>query len=153
MTGEVRARLAEAGFRVPASSPPLAAYQPAIGHGDLILTSGQLPMRDGQLPVTGRLGADVTVEQAQDAARQATLNALAAVDDVTDLDQIRHVVRLVGYVSATETFVEHPRVLNAASELLIAAFGDAGRHVLSAVGVSSLPLGSPVEIELTVSLA
>ena len=148
----VEDRLAASGLSIPASSPPLASYQPAIRVGSLVMTAGQLPQLDGTLIATGLVGRDVDIDTARSCARQATLNALSAVRSIVDLSEVTGAVRLVGYVACVPDFTEQPQILNAASDLLTTAFGEEGRHVRSAVGVASLPFGSPVEIELVVSL-
>ena len=150
----VEARLAELGLTLPAVVPPLAAYQPAVRSGRYVYTSGQLPMVDGKLPVTGKVGAEVTPDEAKDLARTCALNALAAVKSVAgDLDRVARVVKVVGFVASASDFTGQPAVLNGASELLGHAFGDAGVHARSAVGVAALPLDSPVEVEIIVALA
>lgn len=149
----VAGRLAELGIELPPVAAPVASYVPAVVTGDLVFTSGQLPFVDGRLAVTGRVGAEVTPEEAVAAARTATLNALAAVASVTGgLDAVARVVKVVVYVASAADFHGQPTVANGASHLLGAVFGDAGAHARSAVGVAVLPLGAPVEVELTVSL-
>lgn len=144
-------RLAELGLTLPPVAAPLAAYIPAIASAGQVLTSGQLPTVQGALVATGKVGADVTVEQATEAARVAVLNALAAAaSEVGGIDHIRRVVRMVVYVAGTPEFTAQPQVANGASELLGEIFGPLGRHVRSAVGVASLPLDAPVELELVV---
>jgi len=145
------ARLAELGLALPDVVPPLAAYVPAVRTGDLVFTAGQIPMRDGALLATGKVGAEVTPEDARACAEQCALNALAAVVSVAgDLAAIQQVVKVVVYVASAPDFTGHPAVANGASELLGAVFGDAGVHARSAVGASSLPLDAPVEVELVV---
>jgi len=146
-------RLAELGLQLPPVVAPLAAYVPARRSGSLVFTAGQLPMVDGALPRTGRVGAEVEPEGAKDLARQAALNGLAAIDALVGLDAVAGVVKVVGFVASVPEFTGHPTVVNGASELLGAVFGDAGAHARSAVGVASLPLDAPVEIELVVELA
>ena len=148
----MRARLAELGLELPTVVPPVAAYVPAVRSGDLVFTSGQLPMVEGALPAVGKVGALVTPEQAKELARTCALNALAAIDELVGLDSIARIVRVVGYVASAEGFNGQPRVVNGASELLGRVFGDAGVHARSAIGVAELPLGAPVEVELTVEL-
>jgi len=149
----VAARLTELGIELPPVAAPVAAYVPALRVGDLVHTSGQLPFAGGRLVASGRVGAEVTEEEAGAAARTATLNALAAVAAVAGgLDAVARVVRVVVYVASTPEFHGQPAVANGASHLLGEVFGDAGAHVRSAVGVASLPLGAPVEVELVVSL-
>jgi enamine deaminase RidA (YjgF/YER057c/UK114 family) len=146
------ARLAELGVRLPPVAAPVAAYVPAIRSGQLVFTSGQLPFVDGGLRRTGKVGGTVDIEDAAADAKVCALNALAAVDDLVGLDAIARVIRVVGYVASAEGFTGQPRVVNGASELLGKIFGDAGTHARSAVGVAELPLGAPVEVELTVEL-
>ena len=146
------ARLAELGIRLPPVAAPVASYVPAVRSGQLVFTSGQLPFVDGGLRRTGKVGGSVDPEDAAADAKLCALNALAAVDELVGLDQVARVVRVVGYVASAEGFSGQPRVVNGASELLGKVFGDAGRHARSAVGVAELPLGAPVEVELTVEL-
>ena len=141
------AKLAELGIAVPDVVPPLAAYVPALRHGDLVFTSGQLPMVDGALPRTGKVGAEVSADEATADARQCALNALAAIDaEIGSLDRITRIVKVVGFVSSDPSFTGQPGVINGASELLGRVLGDAGRHARSAVGVSVLPLDSPLSV-------
>ena len=149
-TSSWHARLAELGIRLPAVAAPVAAYVPAVRSGQLVFTSGQLPFVDGGLRRTGKVGGSVDAEDAALDAKLCALNALAAVDDLVGLDEVARVVRVVGYVASAEGFTGQPRVVNGASELLGRIFGDAGRHARSAIGVAELPLGAPVEVELTV---
>lgn len=154
MSGTVEARLAELGLTLPEVVPPLAAYQPAVLSGTYVYTSGQLPMVDGVLPLTGKVGVEVTPSQAADLARVCALNALAAVKSVAgDLDRIARVVKVVGFVASAPSFTGQPAVVNGASELLGEVLGDKGVHARSAVGVAVLPLDAPVEVELQVELA
>jgi enamine deaminase RidA (YjgF/YER057c/UK114 family) len=149
----VEDRLAELGLTVPDVVPPVAAYVPAVRSGDLVFTSGQLPMRDGSLMATGKVGGGVTPEDATACAQQCALNAIAAVKAlVGDLDQVKRVVKVVAFVSSVPEFTGQPGVANGASELLGKAFGDAGVHARSAVGVPALPLDAPVEVEIVVEL-
>jgi enamine deaminase RidA (YjgF/YER057c/UK114 family) len=149
-------RLAELGLTLPPVATPVAAYVPAVRHGDLVHTSGQLPMVDGALALTGKVGesaGSVTPEQAKDAARTCALNALAAVAaEVGGLDQVVRVVKVTGFVASEPSFTGQPGVVNGASELLGEIFGDAGRHARSAVGVAALPLDAPVEVEIVVAV-
>ncbi|MFD8147754.1 RidA family protein [Streptomyces sp. NPDC059708] len=146
-------RLAAAGLKLPPVAPPVAVYVPAVVSGHYVYTSGQLPMVDGALPRTGKVGGEVTPEQGAELARQCALNALAAVASVAgDLSAVKRVVKVVGFVASTADFTGQPGVVNGASELLGTAFGDAGIHARSAVGVAALPLDAPVEVELTVEL-
>jgi enamine deaminase RidA (YjgF/YER057c/UK114 family) len=148
-----RARLDELGLTLPAVVPPVAAYVPAVRTGDLVFTSGQLPMVEGQLPAVGKVGAQVTPEQAKELARVCALNALAAIDALVGLDSVRRVVKVVGFVASTPDFTGQPGVVNGASELLGQVFGDSGQHARSAVGVVALPLDAPVEVEVIVEVA
>ncbi|WP_326698280.1 RidA family protein [Streptomyces sp. NBC_01754] len=153
MAGVVEGQLAELGLTLPGVVPPLAAYQPAVRSGVYVYTSGQLPMVDGQLAVTGKVGAEVTPDEARELARTCALNALAAVKSVVgDLDRIARVVKLTGFVASATDFTGQPAVVNGASELLGTVLGDKGVHARSAVGVAVLPLDAPVEIELQVEV-
>jgi len=146
-------KLAELGLSVPAVAAPVAAYIPAVRTGSLVLTSGQLPMRDGQLLHVGKVGGEVSEEEAVECARQCALNALAAIKaEIGDLDAIKRIVKVVAFVSSTPDFTGQPLIANGASELLGEVFGDAGRHARSAVGVPVLPLDAPVEVELMVEV-
>ena len=152
----VEDRLAELGLRVPAVAKPVAAYVPAVQEGDLVFTSGQLPMVDGSLALTGKVGDGdglVTPDEATGLAQVCALNAIAAVKEVVgDLDRVSRVVKVVGFVASHPDFTGQPGVVNGASELLGAAFGAAGVHARSAVGVAALPLDAPVEVEIVVSV-
>jgi len=146
-------RLAELGLTVPEVVPPVASYLPAVRTGNLVYTSGQLPMRDGALMATGKVGGEVTAEEAYEYARQCALNAIAAVKaEIGDLSKVRRVVKVVAFISSTPDFTGQPGVANGASELFAAAFGDAGRHARSAVAAPVLPLDSPVEVEIVVEV-
>ncbi|HVM27327.1 MAG TPA: RidA family protein [Mycobacteriales bacterium] len=147
-----RRRLAELGLELPPVVPPVAAYVPAVRSGDLVFTSGQLPVVEGRMDVTGKVGALVTPEQAKALARTCALNGLAAVDALVGLDAVVRVVKVVGFVASTPDFTGQPAVVNGASELLGEVFGEAGQHARSAVGVASLPLDAPVEVELVVEV-
>lgn len=141
-------RIAELGYTVPEVSPPLAAYVPAMRVGNHVFTSGQLPMVDGALELTGKVGAEVTAEQAQELAVQCVLNALSATRGVLgSLDKITRVLKVTGFVASDPSFTGQPQVINGASLFLGKVFGDSGLHVRSAVGVAVLPLDAPVEIE------
>lgn len=146
-------RLAELGMQLPPVVPPVADYVPAVRAGDLVFTSGQLPMVSGELGAVGKVGALVTPEQARDLARTCALNALAAIDALVGLDAVVQVVKVVGFVASTPEFTGQPGVVNGASELFGEVFGDVGRHARSAVGVTSLPLDAPVEVEVVVRVA
>jgi enamine deaminase RidA (YjgF/YER057c/UK114 family) len=141
------------GLKLPDVPKPVAAYIPAKQSGNLVFTAGQLPMVNGELISKGLLGQDVEIDEANKAARICTLNALAAIKGVIgDLDRIKHVVRVVGYVASVPTFTQQPAVVNGASELLLEIFGENGKHARSAVGMAVLPLNASVEIELTVEV-
>lgn len=145
--------LAELGLSVPQVVPPVASYVPAVRTGNYVYTSGQLPMRDGALMATGKVGAEVTPEEAAQCAQQCALNAIAAVKaEIGDLALIKRVVKVVAFVASTADFTGQPGVANGASELLGKVFGEAGRHARSAVGVPVLPLDAPVEVEILVEL-
>ncbi|MFD1151314.1 RidA family protein [Saccharothrix hoggarensis] len=146
------ARLAELGVELPPVAAPVAAYVPAVRSGQLVFTSGQLPFVGGALAATGKVGGDVSPEEAKDHARTCALNALAAVDALVGLDSVVRVVKLTGFVASAEGFTGQPVVINGASELLGEVFGDAGRHARAAVGVAELPLGAPVEVDLIVEI-
>ncbi|MEO6999607.1 MAG: RidA family protein [Terracoccus sp.] len=150
----VEDRLAELGLTVPAVVPPVAAYVPAVRDGNLVFTSGQLPMVDGAMAATGKVGGAVTPETAKEMAQACALNAIAATKAlIGDLDQVTRVVKVVGFVASDPSFTGQPVVVNGASELLAKAFGDKGVHARSAVGVVALPLDAPVEVEVIVSVA
>lgn len=149
----VEDRLAELGLQVPDVAAPVAAYVPVVKDGCLVFTSGQLPMVDGKLQATGKVGAEVSQEDAAKLAEICALNAIAAVkSEIGDLDQVTRVVKVVGFVASDPTFTGQPAVINGASELLGKAFGERGAHARSAVGVASLPMDAPVEVEITVSV-
>ncbi|MCA6092227.1 RidA family protein [Streptomyces sp. SCA3-4] len=149
----VEAKLAELGLTLPEVVPPLAAYQPAVRTGAYVYTAGQLPMVKGAVPATGKVGAEVSPEQAKELAAVCALNALAAVKSVIgDLDKIVRVVKVVGFVASAPDFTGHPGVLNGASELLGEVLGEKGVHARSAVGVAVLPLDAPVEVEVLVEV-
>jgi enamine deaminase RidA (YjgF/YER057c/UK114 family) len=146
-------RLRELGLTLPTVAAPAGAYIPARRAGPLVFTAGQLPFVDGVLAATGKVGTEVTPEQGYDLARTCALNALAAVDGLVGLDAVVGVVKVVGFVASAPGFTGQPGVVNGASELLGAVFGEAGRHARSAVGVAELPLGAPVEVELVVEIS
>ena len=150
---KVEEKILELGLELPKISTPIASYIPAKKVGNLVFTSGQLPMVNGEVTITGFLGKEVSIEDANRAAQVCTLNALAAIKGVIgDLDQIKSIIRVVGYVASTPEFTKQPAVVNGASDLLLQIFGDEGKHARSAIGVSALPLNAPVEIELTVEI-
>ena len=147
-------RMQELGFELPAVVPPVASYVPAVSSGRLVFTSGQLPMVDGAMPRTGKVGAEVSADEATADARQCVLNALAAIDaEIGSLDRITRIVKVVGFVASAEGFHGQPGVINGASNLLGEIFGDASRHARSAVGVAELPLGAQVEVEVIAEFA
>ena len=153
MATDVRAKLAEKGLTLPVATKPLAAYVPAVRTGNIVFTAGQLPMVDGVIAKTGKVGAHVTVEEAYELAKICAINALAAVELVAPVDSIVKVVRIVCYVNGAPGFVSQPAVANGASELFMHIWGEAGVAARSALGVAELPLDSPVEVELTVEVA
>jgi len=149
----IQSKLAELGLTLPVAAAPVAAYVPAVRTGNLVFTAGQLPLVDGKIPFIGKVGSDVTPEQAKDMAQICTLNALAAISLVADIDQIERVVRVGGFVNGVPGFVAIPQVINGASELLIKLFGEVnGKHARTAIGVAELPLNAPVEVEMVVQL-
>jgi enamine deaminase RidA (YjgF/YER057c/UK114 family) len=151
---QVESRLSQLGLALPPVAAPVAAYVPAVKTGNYVFTSGQLPLRDGQMMLTGKVGGEVSSEQAADCARQCALNAIAAVKaEIGDLDLVVRVVKAVVFVASTPDFTGQPGVANGASELFGTAFGEAGKHARSAVGVAVLPLDSPVEVELIVEVS
>ena len=150
---KVEDNLAALGLSVPEVAKPVAVYIPAVRSGNHVFTSGKLPMRFGELMVTGKVGGEVSEEEAVACAQQCALNAIAAVKaEIGDLDQVKRIVKVVAFVASTPDFTGQPRVANGASELFGHAFGEAGIHARSAVGVPVLPLDSPVEVELIVEI-
>ena len=146
-------KLAELGLSVPAVAKPVAVYAPAVRSGHHVFTSGQLPMRSGELMMTGKVGGDVSLEEAIECAQQCGLNAIAAVKaEIGDLAAIKRIVKVVCFVASTPDFTGQPQVANGVSELLGTVFGESGVHARSAVGVSVLPLDAPVEVELVVEV-
>jgi enamine deaminase RidA (YjgF/YER057c/UK114 family) len=149
----IQSKLAELGLTLPPAAFPVAAYVPAVRTGNLVFTAGQLPLVDGKIPFIGKVGSDVTPEQAKDMAQICALNALAAISLVADIDQIERIVRVGGFVNGIPGFVAIPAVINGASELLIKLFGEVnGKHARTAIGVAELPLNAPVEVEMVVQL-
>lgn len=144
----VAERLAQAGYELPDPPSALGAYVPAVRSGDLVFTSGQLPLRDGVLVATGHVDGDVAVDVAKECARRAVVNAIAAASGVCELDDVVRVVRLTGYVASSPGFNAQPAVLDAASDLLRQAFGEASPHSRVAIGVAELPLSAPLELDL-----
>lgn len=149
---DIKARLSELGIELPPVARPAGAYLPAVQTGNLVYTSGQVPVIDGKLRRTGKVGAEVSPEEAYDDARQCAINALAAIDALVGLDAVTRVVKVVGFVASDPSFTGQPKVINGASELLGEVFGDAGQHARSAVGVAALPIDAPVEVEMIVEV-
>jgi enamine deaminase RidA (YjgF/YER057c/UK114 family) len=142
-------RIKELGLQLPEVPAPAGVYTPAVRSGSHVYTSGQVPFVDGALPVTGKVGAEVGLEEAYELARICALNAIAAVQaEVGDLSRVTRVVKVVGFVASAPDFTQQPAVINGASELIGQVFGAAGVHARSAVGVAALPLNAPVEVEL-----
>jgi enamine deaminase RidA (YjgF/YER057c/UK114 family) len=146
------ARLVELGITLPHVATPAGSYLPTAQTGNLLFTAGQLPFVDGRLPATGKVGAEVSPEDAKEYARLAGLNVLAAIDAAVGLDAVERVVKIVGFVASAEGFTGQPGVINGVSDLMAQVFGEAVRHARSAVGVAELPLGSPVEVEAIVQV-
>ena len=145
-------RLEELGIEIPPAVKPVAAYVPAVRVGDYVYTSGQLPAINGELPYIGKVDTDVTPEDAYKAARNCGINCLAAVSTVADIEDIEQIVKVTGFVASSPDFSGAPAVVNGASELFVEIFGDKGAHARSAIGVASLPLNVPVEVEMIVKL-
>ncbi|GAA1597717.1 RidA family protein [Actinoplanes couchii] len=146
-------KLAELGITLPAVVPPVASYLPAVQSGNHVYVSGQLPFVDGKLPQTGKVGAEVTAEDAQAQARTCAINALAALDALVGLDRVVKIVKVTGFVASAPGFTGQPGVVNGASDLFAEVLGEQGRHARSAVGVAELPLGAPVEVEVIAEVA
>jgi enamine deaminase RidA (YjgF/YER057c/UK114 family) len=146
------ARLAELGVDLPVVVKPLGSYVPAVRSGNLVYTSGQLPVQDGKLVQSGKVGVDVAPEHGKELARICALNALAAIHSLVGIDSVTQVVKVVGFVASGPGFNGQPGVVNGASDLLADVFGDSGVHARSAVGVAELPLDAPVEVELVVEV-
>jgi len=148
MSGSVIERLAAEGIVLPVAAAPVANYVAAVQTGKLVIVSGQLPLVEGRLVATGKLGGGITVEAGREAARFCMINVLAQLQAaIGDLSRLRRVVRLGGFIACTPDFTQHATVMNGASDLAVAVFGDAGRHARSTIGVPSLPLDAPVEVE------
>jgi enamine deaminase RidA (YjgF/YER057c/UK114 family) len=152
VTGPVQ-RLAELGLTLPATAAPLGAYVPAVRSGSHVYVSGQLPLVDGALVATGKVGAEVSEAQARELAQRCALNALAAIEVLVGLASVVRVVKVTGFVASAPGFTGQPAVVNGASDLFGAVFGEAGRHARSAVGVAELPMGAPVEVEVIVEVS
>ena len=150
----VESRLAEIGLNLPEIATPVAAYVPAVRSGNLIFLSGQLPMVNGELPQTGKVGGTVTPDEAHELAKICALNGIAAVKGlIGDLEKVVRIVKVTGFVASVPDFVSAPVVVNGASNVLLQAFGDKGVHARSSLGVAALPLDAPVEVELIVEVA
>jgi enamine deaminase RidA (YjgF/YER057c/UK114 family) len=146
-------KLTDLGITLPPPPKPVATYIPSVLAGDLLFLSGVIPFRDGRLVFAGKLGRELTVEQGYDAAKLALLNALAIIrQELGTLDRVKRIVRMTGHVASAEGFIQHPAVINGASDLLVQIFGEAGRHARVALGAAELPLNAPVEIELIVQV-
>lgn len=147
-------KLKEMGIEITAAPKPLAAYVPAVRTGNLVMTAGQLPVVDGKLLFEGKVGADLTPDDANVAARQCAINCLSVIKaEIDSLDKIKRIVKLAVFVNSSEGFTAQPQVANGASEFVVEVFGDAGKHARSAVGVNELPINAPVEIEMIVEVA
>jgi enamine deaminase RidA (YjgF/YER057c/UK114 family) len=147
-------KLIDLGIVLPAPPKPVATYIPAVQAGELLFLSGVIPFREGALAFEGKLGRELTVDQGYEAARIALLNALAIIrQELGTLDRVRKIVRMTGHVASAKGFVQHPAVINGASDLLVGRFGEAGKHARVAVGAAGLPLNAPVEIELIVQVS
>jgi enamine deaminase RidA (YjgF/YER057c/UK114 family) len=153
MSTNPRARLAELGHELPKVSPPGGAYVPAVRTGTLVYVAGQVPIIDGRLAARGKVGAEVTPEEAYELCVLCALAALAAIDQVAGLENITRIVKVSGFVASAEGFEGQPDVVNGASDLFISVFGEAGRHARTSVGVAELPLGAPVEVEVVAEVA
>ncbi|TDB73355.1 RidA family protein [Micromonospora sp. KC723] len=153
MSNGPHAKLAELGLSLPEVAPPAGSYVPAVQSGQHVYVSGQVPMAEGKLLATGKVGAGISAEQAKDLAARCALNALAAVDALVGLENVVKIVKLTGFVASAPGFTGQPGVINGASDLFGAVFGEAGRHARSAVGVAELPLDAPVEIDVIVEVA
>jgi enamine deaminase RidA (YjgF/YER057c/UK114 family) len=153
MTINPRARLAELGLELPQASPPGGMYVPAVRAGSLVYVAGQVPMVDGKIAATGKVGAEVTLEEAYRLCQRCALAALAAIDQIADLDNVTRIVKVTGFVASVPGFTGQPAVVNGASELFVAVFGEAGQHARTAVGVPELPLGAPVEVEVVAEVS
>lgn len=154
MSGQIDSRLQELGIDVPQAAAPVANYVGWVRTGNLVVISGQLPLKDGKVSTTGLLGRDVSVEDAVVAARQSGINIIAQLRAACggDLDKVVRIVRLGGFVACTPDFTDHPKVINGASDLMVEVFGDAGRHARAAVGCPSLPLNAAVEVDALVEI-
>lgn len=149
MAGMIEAKLAELGIALPKPMAPIATYVPFVVVGSLVVISGQLPAIDGRVAITGKLGSGLAVEQGQQAAQRCFINVLAQLKTAAegDLDRVRRVVRLGGFIACTPDFTQQAQVMNGASDLAVAVFGEAGRHARTTIGVAALPLDAAVEVE------
>lgn len=146
------ARISALGLKLPSVSPPKGAYVPAIRTGNLVYVSGQVPMTDGEVVVTGKVGREISLDEAAGLSRQCALAALAAIDDLVGINNVVQVVKVLGFVASAPDFARQAEVVNGASELFVAVLGEAGRHARSSIGVAELPLGAPVEVEVVVEV-
>ncbi len=155
MSGKIEKKLQELGITLPTPTAPLANYVPFVRTGDLVVVSGQIPAVDGKVAVAGKVGDGLTIEQGQHAARLCFINALVHLKSACggDLDRVQQVVRLGGFIAAPPSFTQHAQVMNGASDLAVAVFGEAGRHARAAVGAPSLPLDAAVEVEAMFRIA
>lgn len=154
MAGRIDQRLKDLGIALPVAATPIANYVPAVRTGNLVFIAGQLPLKDGQVAVEGKLGDSVSLEQGVQAARLCALNILAqAKGAIGDLDRVVRVVKLTGFVACSPAFTQHPQVVNGASDVMVEVFGDIGRHARAAVGAPSLPRGAAVEVEAVIEVA
>lgn len=153
MTANVRARIAELGYELPDASPPGGAYVPAVRTGNLVYVAGQVPMIDGKLAASGKVGAAISPDDAYELCRRCALSAIAAIGQIVDLESITRIVKVSGFVASADGFTGQPAVVNGASDLFVAVFGEAGRHARTSIGVPELPLGAPVEVEVVVEVA
>lgn len=149
----IEAKLEQLGVKLPEAAKPVAAYIPTVRTGNYVYTSGQLPMVAGELKVKGQLGGSVSIEEAYQGARICAINCLAAIKgEIGDLDKVKRIVKVVGFVNSVSNFDSQPKVVNGASEFLVEVFGDKGKHARSAVGAAGLPLGAAVEVEMVVEV-
>ena len=149
----IEEKIKELGFEIPQPPKPLAAYIPAFQIGDMVYTSGQVPIQNGELKYAGKIGEDLTVEQGQKAAEICVLNGLSAIKSlVNDLEKIEQIIKLTVFINSAKGFTDQPKVANGASELLVQIFGEAGKHARSAVGVNELPIDASIEIEMIVKV-
>jgi enamine deaminase RidA (YjgF/YER057c/UK114 family) len=154
MAGRVDQRLKDLGFSLPVAASPIANYVPAVRTGNLLFISGQLPLKDGQVALEGKVGDTVSLEQAVEAARLCAFNVIAqAKSAIGDLDNVVRIVKLTGFVACVPGFAQHPQVINGASDVMVQVFGDIGRHARAAVGAPSLPRNAPVEVDAVFEVA